>query len=63
MGRRLCRPGRAARGIETAAAGMKLERRQRHSDRQGAMEFWGAEGVMVYRGISRPSGRCFSWAR
>ena len=40
----------AAREVETVAASMKLERRQRHSDRQGAMEFWGAEGIMVYGG-------------
>lgn len=44
----------AARGVKTVAASMKLERRQRHSDRQGEMEFWGAEGIMVYAGDLAP---------
>jgi hypothetical protein len=44
----------AARGVRTVAASMKLERRQRHSDRQGEMEFWGAEGIMVYAGDLTP---------
>lgn len=44
----------AARGVKTVAASMKLERRQRHSDRQGEMEFWGAEGIMVYAGDLTP---------
>jgi hypothetical protein len=44
----------AARGVRTVAASMKLERRQRHSDRQGEMEFWGAEGIMVYGGDLTP---------
>lgn len=44
----------AARQIETVASSMKLERRQRRSDRQGKMEFWGGEGIMVYRGDFTP---------
>lgn len=44
----------AARSVKTVAASMKLERRQRHSDRQGEMEFWGAEGIMVYGGDLTP---------
>jgi len=44
----------AAREVRTLAASMKLERRQRHSDRQGEMEFWGAEGIMVYEGDLTP---------
>lgn len=43
-----------AREVKTVAASMKLERRQRHSDRQGEMEFWGAEGLMVYHGDLAP---------
>lgn len=43
-----------ARAVQTLAASMKLERRQRHSDRQGEMEFWGAEGIMVYGGDLTP---------
>ena len=43
-----------ARAVKTVAASMKLERRQRHSDRQGEMEFWGAEGIMVYGGDLTP---------
>lgn len=44
----------AARGVQTVAASMRLERRRRHSDRQGEMEFWGAEGIMVYSGDLTP---------
>jgi hypothetical protein len=44
----------AAQSVQTLAASMRLERRQRHSDRQGEMEFWGAEGIMVYGGDLTP---------
>jgi len=44
----------AAQGVATVAAATHLERRQRRSDRQGAMEFWGTEGIMVYRGDLTP---------
>ena len=44
----------AAQGVQTVAASMKREERQRHSDRQGEMEFWGAEGIMVYQGELAP---------
>lgn len=44
----------AARAVQTVAASMRLERRQRRSDRQGEMEFWGAEGIMVYQGELAP---------
>ncbi|MBX3016105.1 MAG: CRISPR system precrRNA processing endoribonuclease RAMP protein Cas6 [Caldilineaceae bacterium] len=40
----------AAHAVQTTAASMTRERRHRHSDRQGEMEFWGAEGLMVYSG-------------
>ena len=43
-----------AQGVQTVAASMKREERQRHSDRQGEMEFWGAEGIMVYQGELAP---------
>ena len=44
----------AAQGVQTVAASMKREERQRRSDRQGEMEFWGAEGIMVYQGDLAP---------
>lgn len=44
----------AAQAVKTQAASMKRERRHRHSDRQGEMEFWGAEGIMVYQGELTP---------
>ena len=44
----------AARAVQTVAASMKRERRHRRSDRQGKMEFWGAEGIMVYAGDLAP---------
>lgn len=44
----------AAQGVQTVAAHMVRERRRRYSDRQGEMEFWGAEGTMVYQGDLAP---------